>query len=94
MAKAVAKKIDNLSWFSWSPTEDFIVYSTHIKGEKTGDLKRIFGNDDRLPYFRDRSYLHKIDVKTGKPNLLNCSMTSSSSLSWFNDVKLIVLSCT
>jgi Tol biopolymer transport system component len=54
----VANDLKNMSYFKWAPGEEFIVYAVSIQADKPGDLKRIFGNDDRLPYFRDRSYLH------------------------------------
>ncbi|MDA3953748.1 MAG: S9 family peptidase [Bacteroidales bacterium] len=76
--KSIAKGIENLSRYSWSPSEDFIIYSDNITAEKLGELKRIFGNDDRLPNFRDRSYLHKIDVYSGNVIQLTTGNLSSS----------------
>ncbi|NLE36373.1 MAG: S9 family peptidase [Bacteroidales bacterium] len=42
----------------WSPAEDYFVYSRNEEAEKTGDLKRVFDNDDRIPGTRNRSYLY------------------------------------
>lgn len=81
--KSVANGIENLYWYTWSPNEKYILYTDNITAEKPGDLKRIYGNDDRLPYFRDRSYLHKIDVLSGKITQLTSGNLSSS----LNDIK-------
>lgn len=61
----VAASIKDLGSVHWSPNEDYIIYSRYIKADKPGDLKRVFGNDDRLPNFRDRYFLYHLDIKTG-----------------------------
>lgn len=76
--KSIAKGIKNLSGFSWSPTENFIIYSDYIIAEKPGNLKHIFGNEDRLPYFRNRSFLYQVDVKTGEIITLTAGNLSSN----------------
>lgn len=76
--KSIVKGIDNLSGYSWAPTENYIIFSDYITADKPGDLKRIYGSDDRLPYYRNRSYLHKIDVKTGLVTKLTAGYLSSS----------------
>ncbi len=76
--RLVAHDISDLSKYSWAPTENFIIYSNHIKGEQPTDLKRIYGNNDRLPNFRDYSYLFKIDVTTGSITQLTTGNQSAS----------------
>ncbi len=76
--KTIAEGIKNLSGFTWSPTEDFLVYSEYITAQKPGDLKRVYGNEDRLPNFRNRSFLHLINIKTGKVTQLTSGNLSSS----------------
>jgi len=75
---SVANGIKDLSDYSWSPAEDYIIYTEYKTAEKPGDLKRIYGNDDRLPYFRNRSFLHKIDLSTGEIIQLTAGNLSSS----------------
>ncbi len=75
---SIAKGIKGLSNMNWSPTEDFIIFSEYVSAEKPGDLKRIFGSDDRLPYFRGRSFLHKIDVNTGNATQLTAGNLSAN----------------
>ena len=81
--KSITKGINDLSAYTWSPTEDYIIYSDYIKADKPGDLKRIYGSDDRLPYFRNRSFLHKIDVKSG--NIIQ--LTSGNLSANLHDIK-------
>jgi len=58
--------LKDFSQYTWSPDEKRIVYSQHMEAEKPGDLKRIYGVEDRLPYFRNRSILNLIDVSSGQ----------------------------
>ena len=58
----IAEGIKDLAGISWSPNEKFIVYTDYTEAEKHGILKRIYGSNDRLPYFRNRSYLYKLDI--------------------------------
>jgi len=43
---------------AWSPAEDYFIWSRNEEAEKTGDLRRVFDNDDRIPGNRNRSYLY------------------------------------
>jgi dipeptidyl aminopeptidase/acylaminoacyl peptidase len=78
----VAQALEDLSGYSWADSEDFVIYSRNVKAEKAGDLKRIFGNDDRQPSFRNRSLLNKIDVATGRV----VPLTSGNLTSSLNDI--------
>jgi dipeptidyl aminopeptidase/acylaminoacyl peptidase len=80
----IVEGISNLSGISWSPTEDFIIYSDYITADKPGDLKRVYGSNDRLPYFRNRSFLHKIDLETKIASQLTAGNLSSN----LHDIKL------
>ena len=62
----VVQGLEDFGGYRWVDSEDFIIATRNIKAEKAGDLKRIFGNDDRQANFRNRSVLNKIDVKTGQ----------------------------
>ena len=42
----------------WSPAEDYFIWSRNEEAEKTGDLRRVFDNEDRIPGTRNRSYLY------------------------------------
>lgn len=52
--------------FSWSPDESYGIYYKYENAEApTGVMRRYEAPDDRLPGYRDRSYLVKYDMKTG-----------------------------
>ena len=52
--------------FTWSPTEDFLIYYPNEKGQaEQGPLKRVVTPRDRIPGFRGRSFLAKYDIKKG-----------------------------
>lgn len=74
----VASAITDFGSYSWSPNEDYLVYSRLVKAEEPGDLKRIYGNDDRLPYFRNRSFLYLLDVKSGLVSPLTAGYLSAN----------------
>jgi len=63
---------------TWSPAEDYFVFSHREEAEKTGDLKRVFGNEDRIPGTRDRSYLYIFDLKTKLTRPLTAGAVSSN----------------
>lgn len=68
---------------SWSPNEDYFLFSHTLEAEKPGDLKRIFGNEDRIPDTRDRSYLYYVDLKTKRVRPL----TAGSESADLHDIK-------
>lgn len=50
----------------WSPDASYFIYPKNIEGEaKTGIMKRYSTPDDRIPGYRDRSYLMKYDMASG-----------------------------
>lgn len=67
----------------WSPNEDYFIFSRDEEAEKTGDLKRIFGNEDRIPNTRNRSYLYLFDLKTK----LARQLTAGSESADLQDIK-------
>ena len=74
----VASKIKDLGSIQWSPNEDFIIYSRYEKDDNPTDLKRIFGNDDRFPYFRNRSFLYYLDINSGVVTPLTAGYLSAN----------------
>lgn len=64
--------------FTWSPTEDFLIYYPSEKGQtEQGPLKRIVTPRDRIPGFRGRSFLAKYDIKKGTTERLTYGNHSS-----------------
>ena len=70
-------------YFTWSPTENFLIYSLSDEGEKvSGPLKRVLMPDDRIPGARSRSYLMRYDLATG----LSERLTYGSRPVYLNDI--------
>ena len=71
--------------FTWSPTEDFLVYYPSEKGQpEQGPLKRIVTPRDRIPGFRGRSFLAKYDIKKGTTERLTYGHHST----YLNDIRM------
>lgn len=70
-------------YFTWSPTEDCLIYTLTDEGEKVaGPLKRLLHPDDRIPDSRNRYYLMKYDLSTG----LSERLTYGSHNVYLNDI--------
>lgn len=61
----VAKNLQKVNTYWWSPRENFLVFSQSYPEPEKKPLKRIQGVSDRLPYYRDRSFLSMLDLQTG-----------------------------
>lgn len=79
----VASGLDAPGRIQWSPNEDYFLYSKSEEGEKTGDLKRVFGNNDRIPGFRQRSFLYYFDLKTQ----ISRPLTAGAQSTYLQDIK-------
>lgn len=72
-------------YFTWPPTEDYLIYSSQDEGEKvSGPLKRLLHPDDRIPNSRNRAYIVKYDLTTG----LSERLTYGSHSVYLNDISL------
>ena len=70
-------------YFTWSPNEDYLIYTETAEGEKVnGPLKRLLHPDDRIPGARNRYYLVKYDLATG----LSERLTFGSHSVYLNDI--------
>lgn len=53
-------------WFTFAPTEDYLIFTISEEGpKKDKDMEEILVPDDRQPGWRNRSFLHKYDLATG-----------------------------
>lgn len=69
--------------FTWSPTEDFLIYSSSDRGEAVqGPIKHYLHPDDRISGSRSRSYIVKYDPSTGVSERL----TYGSHSVYLNDI--------
>lgn len=62
----------------WSPDESYFIFSRTDEAARTGDLKRIFNNDDRIPGDRNRSNLFSFDLRTKLVRQLTAGNVSAS----------------
>lgn len=62
----VADNIKDMSYFSWAPNEEFIIYSvSEDNNTKKWKLKKLQGIEDRLSGNRRRSFLYKYNIASG-----------------------------
>ena len=78
----IADNLQNFASYSWAPDESFIVYSENVEAEKPGSLQRIYDNDDRMPDFRDRSFLNLLYINGGSV----IKLTSGNMSTRLNDI--------
>jgi len=74
----VAEGIENLSGYRWAPDERKIIFSVSDNADDPGELKRIYGIEDRIPGFRDRTFLKLLDIKSGDRVRLTAGNLSTS----------------
>ncbi|WP_320054720.1 prolyl oligopeptidase family serine peptidase [uncultured Acetobacteroides sp.] len=63
----VAKNIPEKAAIRWAPNEQYVVCQVEddVKIEEKGPMHQIVTPEDRQPGWRDRSFLYKIDLKSG-----------------------------
>ena len=80
------KILDNakeVSGYTWAPNEQFIIYSTDDKDDsKKGDVKRILTMEDRQAGWRERSFLYRTTIVSGKTERL----TWGNQSTWLHDI--------
>lgn len=74
----VAEALNNPGRIVWAENESFFVFSKTLKADKTGDLKRVFTNDDRIPNTRNRTHLYAYNLKTKHVQQLTAGNLSAS----------------
>ena len=81
-------------WFSFAPTEDFLLFNIIEEGPKKGeDLQEILVPDDRQPGWRTRSFIHKYDLATGVFQRLTYGHTSTSINDISDDGRYLLFTC-
>ncbi|PXY01780.1 S9 family peptidase [Marinifilum breve] len=63
--KQIAENIADFSSYTWSPNGKFIIYSVGKSNSEDWKMKKFQGMEDRLPWYRYRSFLYKLDVASG-----------------------------
>lgn len=89
----VLNQVENLGFIRWAPNGEFMVYSVREQSTaKTGDLKLVEGMEDRLPGFRSRNFLYRVNLKTGLRERLTHGYVSTSLQDISPDGKLMLFS--
>ncbi|MCZ4694160.1 S9 family peptidase [Ancylomarina euxinus] len=63
--REIATHISNLESYTWTPDCRNIIYSQAKDHSKEWKIRKIQGMEDRLPGFRYRSFLYKLNVESG-----------------------------
>lgn len=79
----VASGLKSPERITWSPKEDYFLFTRSVEAEKPGDLKRVFNNEDRIPGNRNRSYLYIFNLKTK----LASPLTAGNVSAMLHDIK-------
>ncbi|MFV0397541.1 MAG: prolyl oligopeptidase family serine peptidase [Bacteroidales bacterium] len=86
---------DNLpeGYFSWSPSEEYLVFSKSEQGKaESGDLRQYLNPADRQPNYRNRIFLHKYDLNSRILSPVTFGLKTSSLQSFSSDGRYILLS--
>ncbi|PKQ65100.1 hypothetical protein BZG02_04525 [Labilibaculum filiforme] len=74
----IATNIADFSNYNWTPDGKQIIYSVSKDYSEEWKIRKFQGMEDRLPWFRTRSFLYKLDVASGiKQRLTYGSITTS-----------------
>jgi dipeptidyl aminopeptidase/acylaminoacyl peptidase len=77
--RILMEEVDKFAGMQWSPDESFIIYSVREDGSSADDVMRhIQGMRDRLPGFRNRTFLYHYDLPTGIHTRLTYGNVSTS----------------
>jgi dipeptidyl aminopeptidase/acylaminoacyl peptidase len=80
--------------FTFSPTEDFLLFSIQEKGPaKDKYIQEILAPDDRQPGWRDRVFIHAYDLASGLLRRLTFGHTSTLLNDVSEDGRYILFSC-
>ena len=76
--KLIVSDLKSPGRIRWSPDESYFLFTRTDEAAETGDLKRVFDNDDRIPGDRNRSFLFCYDLKSKLVRQLTAGNESAS----------------
>ncbi|RUT78549.1 S9 family peptidase [Ancylomarina longa] len=76
--KKIASDITDFGYYTWAPTGKYLLYSVRKDNSKDWKIRKIQGMEDRLPGFRTRSFLYKLDVNSGVKQRLTYGALSTN----------------
>lgn len=73
------KDVEKFSGYRWAPNEEFMIYIVRDEAEKQDNvMRRVAGMADRQPGWRNRSFLYRYDIVSGKKTQLTWGNLSTS----------------
>lgn len=88
----IVKGISNFERYTWAPNTKTLLYSVAKDHSKEWKIRKIQGMEDRLPGFRYRSFLYKLDVESGVKQRLTYGNLSTQLNDISADSKRILFS--
>lgn len=82
--REVINDINNFEGYNWTPDAKTIIYSVAKDHSKEWKIRKIQGLEDRLPGFRYRSFLYKLDIESGVKQRLTYGKLSTQ----LNDISV------
>lgn len=77
--KEIFSTAEKFSGYKWSPDESFFIYSVNEEPDKNESaMVRVLGMSDRQGWWRNRSFLYRYDLKSGKNQRLTWGNLSTS----------------
>ena len=86
------KDVEDFGSYRWSPDGNFMVYSVSESIPGDDDLKRLLGMRDRLPGYRTRHFLYRVDTGSGLRERLTHGFITTSLHDISPDSKRILFS--
>jgi len=91
--KNILNNVKDFGSYTWSPDATFLIYSVSEEtDEKDKDLKLFEGMPDRWPWWRNRSFLYKLDVASGVHEQLTYGHLTTSLMDIRSDGQKILFS--
>jgi len=78
----IANGIGDFESYTWAPNAKTIIFSQAKDHSKEWKIRKIQGMEDRLPGFRYRSFLYKLDVESG----IRQKLTYGKLSTYLNDI--------
>ncbi|MCY1634385.1 S9 family peptidase [Marinifilum sp. D737] len=88
--KQIAENIADFSSYTWAPNGKFIIYSVGKSNSEDWKMKKFQGMEDRLSWYRYRSFLYKLDVASGVKQRLTYGTLSTNLADISSDGKNIL----
>lgn len=92
--QVAAKNMPAKAWLRWAPNEQYVIATIEddVKIEEKSPMQQIVSPEDRQPGWRDRSFLYKIDLKSGLKSRITFGNKSTDLNDISSDSKSLIVS--